>query len=288
MNTTSNKTGARVRITTKAGTSGWGCNLILNSATAVMKAGFPASPTPVLGQSIIPVDTTQTGVQAPLPAMTMKSKVEGTPKYARISPQSCKVTTVTKYYFQNTANATANVSEIGYEGLNRALFVDEQGVAKAWPVADQEEVIVEVEFTTVMAVTSAVSNINVVDQDGLTVDTIEVTMASMYSEAVAPGEWWKLLAPSKTNTGIFMVTDQNWNGQSASTSGFYASKAAELTFDARNIHVAVEHIGAVGGQTIKGYYLELEGKPPHICAVFNKPLTIGGNYTFKSELSIDW
>ena len=189
MNTTSNKTGARVRITTKAGTSGWGCNLILNSATAVMKAGFPASPTPVLGQSIIPVDATQTGVQAPLPAMTMKSKVEGTPKYARISPQSCKVTTVTKYYFQNTANATANVSEIGYEGLNRALFVDEQGVAKAWPVADQEEVIVEVEFTTVMAVTSAVSNINVVDQDGLTVDTIEVTMASMYSEAVASGEW---------------------------------------------------------------------------------------------------
>lgn len=288
MNTTSNKTGARVRITTKAGTSGWGCNLILNSATDKMKTGYTESPTPVLGQSIIPVDVTQTGVQAPLPAMSMTSKVEGTPKYARISPQSCKVTTTTKYYFQNTANATANVSEIGYDGLNRALFVDEQGVAKAWPVADQEEVIVEVEFTTVMAVTDVVSNINVVDQDGVTVDTIEVTMTSMYSEATPPGEWWKLLSPSKTNSGIFMVTDQNWNGLSSTSAGFQASKAAELTFDQRNIHVAVEHIGAVGGQTIKGYFLQLEGRPPHICAVFNKPVTIGGNYTFKSELSIDW
>lgn len=288
MNTTSNKTGARVRITTKAGTSGWGCNLILNSATDKMKTGYTSSPTPVLGQSIIPVDVTQTGVQAPLPSMQMTSKVDGTPKYARISPQSCKTTTVTKYYFQNTANATANVSEIGYEGLNRALFVDEQGVAKAWPVADQEEVIVEVEFTTVMAVTDVVSNINVVDQDGVTVDTIEVTMTAMYSEATPPGEWWKLLSPSKTTSGIFMVTDQNWNGLSATSAGFQASKAAELTFDQRNIHVAVEHIGAVGGQTIKGYFLQLEGRPPHICAVFNKPLTIGGNYTFKSELSIDW
>lgn len=288
MDTNMNKTGARVRITTKAGSSGWGCNLILNSATAKMRDGYPESPIPVLGQSIVAVDVTQTGVQAPLPLMDMTNRIEGTPVYSRVSAKTCKVTTVTKYYFKNTDTAIANVSEIGYEGLNRALFVDEQGVAKAWPVASQEEVIVEVEFTILISVTADLTSINVIDQDGTTVDTIDVTMTAMYSEANPPGEWWNLLKAATDNTGIFLVTDQNWDGSSPSSAGFFASKQTELTYSERNIHVTLEHVGAVGGQSIKGYYLVMEGKPPHVGAVFNKTLSIGGNYTFKSELSIDW
>ncbi len=288
MTNTTHKTGARVRITTAEGSSGWGSNLILDNATERMKTGYPSSPTPILGQSIIAVDASQTGVQAPLPKMTMSSKVDGAPEYVRVNGQTCKVVTVTKYYFRNTDTVTANVSEIGYTGLNRALFVDEGGLAKAWPVADQEEVIIEVEFTMVVSSAAAPIAINVVDQDDVTVDTITVAMTTMFSETDGPGNWWDLLKPAAGNTGIYLVTDQNWDGTGPASSGFYASKAAVLTYANRNIHVAVEHVGAVGGQTIKGYYLELAGKPPYVCAVFDKALTIGGNYTFKSELSIDW
>lgn len=290
MNSPILKTGARFRITTPHGRSGWGLNLILNSAKDLMASGFNAEPEPILGQSILEVDPTQTGVQAPLPNMVMESsRTLAPPKMERVNDQTCKVTYRTEYTFRNNAATQANISEIGFANLNRALFKDEDGVAKAWPVADQERVLVEMEFVIVMSTPAVAANIDVVDNNGTVVDTIAVTMTTMF-DPTQTAVWWKLLSPNTSGQGINLVTDTNWNGFGLPLPENTIPASADTSYEYvdRNIAVGLEHMGAVGGQTIKGYFLTLAGKPPYICAVFDKPLTIGGNYTFKSTLSIDW
>lgn len=287
MNLSQVKTGARVRITTAAGQSGWSSNLILNAAKAIIAKGYTEEPNPVLGQSIIPVSPDQAGVQAPLTNMEVMDRKVVSVKQTRSNNTTVMNVTELQYRFKNNDTTTVNISEIGYAGLNRALFVDDASVAKAWPVAAGEEIIIEVEFTILTIAYEGRDTIPILDQDDQQVDEIMVTHGVITSASFAPNVWWNLLAPRGDVQDVILVTDSTWDGLTIPTTPGINGGLAKITQDERHITVKVDHTttSTVG---IYGYYLQNKGNTPPISVLFSKAVSIGTNYNFTSEVIIDW
>lgn len=268
----------------------WDSNMILDVAIDYMKDGFPAEPTPIVGSSIIDVTVDQEGVQAPITGMTVtKTKTVQAAKLTRVNDYSAYVSWITEYTYKNTSAATANISEIGINNFNRAVFKDDQGVARSWSVSPNENLIVEMEMRISFTSPNVATNITSVDQDGATVDTFtcKTTVANQISAGTP--QWWKLLAKPAHN--VYLVTDAAFAGldKPADASKLVAANvASDFTYTGRSIAIDIRHRAGIGGLDVKGLLVEFACLSPAYGFVFSKNVRIGSGYSYSAGLNITW
>lgn len=268
----------------------WNSNLILNVAIDYMRDGFTAEPTPIVGSSIIDVSPEQTGIQVPITGMVVaKTKVVQAAKFVRTNDYAAYVTWITEYTFKNTSASAVNVSEIGINNFNRAVFKDDQGIPRSWTVSKDENLIVEMEMRISFTSPNLPTVITTLDQDGATVDTIncKTTVANQFDSGTA--EWWKLLAKPAHN--VHLITDPAFTGldKPADASKMVAANiASDYTYTDRSIAISIRHRAGVGGNDVKGLLVGFACLSPAYGFVFDKIVRIGGGYSYSAGLNITW
>lgn len=269
--------------------SGWDSNIILNAATAIMETGFTELPVPKLGSSIVEADVSQLGVQSLIPTMTpLTNKVLWAGRFTRTSNNMAVMSWGHQYTYRNNAASASNVSEIGIDNFNRAVFKDENGVVRSWSISPTENLIVDMEFMITFTTPEAPVEIRIVDNDGLETAKINVALTVAEQITTGAGEWWKLL--SKGVTPVTMVTDANFTGvvKPAAISMIPANLVSEFVYVDRNIMVDIQHRAPTGGQQIKGMLIQFGCLAPNFGVVFSTPIHVGSGYTFKSDVTISW
>lgn len=269
--------------------SGWNSNIILNAATSLMETGFTELPIPKLGSSIVEADVTQMGVQSLIPTMTAISNKELWPgRFTRTNNNKAVMSWGHQYTYRNNASSASNVSEIGIESFNRAVFKDDNGVVRSWSISPTENLIVDMEFMVTFTTPTSSIEIRVVDNDG--VETSKVNVALTVAEQITTGtaQWWKLL--SKGVTPVTLVTDPNFTGliKPAAAAMVPANLSGEFVYVDRSVMLDIQHRAPVGGQQIKGMLIQFGCLAPTFGVVFSTPIHVGSGYTFKSDVTINW
>ena len=268
----------------------WNDNLILNAAIDYMRDGFTAEPTPIVGSSIIDVSPEQEGVQVPIIGMVVtKTKSIQAAKFVRTDDYNAYVTWITEYTFKNTSASAVNVSEIGINDFNRAVFKDDQGIPRSWTVATNENLIVEMEMRISFSSPTQPTVITTVDQDGATIDTIncKTTVANQFDTGTA--EWWKLLA--KPTHNVHLITDAAFTGldKPADAAKMVAANvASDYTYTDRSIAISIRHRAGVSGHDVKGLLVSFACLSPAYGFVFDKIVRVGGGYSYSAGVSITW
>lgn len=281
------KTGAKFKITTASGTSGWCDNLIMDSATSLIANGYDVEPVLILGQSIMEVDTTQNGVQAPIMSMELVGTSEtAIPQITRADEYSYNITFSREYTFKNTASSHVSVSEVGFDGLNRALFLDSENNPRSWDVGAGDEVIIEMAFVIVLATPKQPKVISILDGDSNPTATIYLEIKPMAIDPTG-ADWWKLLSGGAAEN-VKLVTDSDWDGVSQPTSVHDLSEPADYDFSDRNIKVRLKHRGSLSNNTVYGYIVSLGPNVPPIGVKFEEPFYIGNNYLFYTNVNVTW
>lgn len=268
----------------------WDSNMILDVALAYMRDGFTAEPTPKVGSSIIDVSADQLGVQAPIAGMTVtKTKSVQAATFTRVNDYSASVSWITEYTYKNTAASAVNVSEIGIDNFNRAVFKDEQGIVRSWSVSPNENLIVEMEFRIAFTSPTAPTVITTVNQDGETIDTINCKTTVANQITTGTPQWWKLL--SKPAHNAYIITDAAFAGldKPADVSKMIAASiATDYTYTDRSIDIAISHRAAVGGNDVKGLLVGFGCLTPAYGFVFDKIVRVGSGYTYSAGVNITW
>ena len=268
----------------------WNDNLILNAAIDYMRDGFTAEPTPIVGSSIIDVSPEQEGVQVPIIGMVVtKTKSIQAAKFVRTDDYNAYVTWITEYTFKNTSASAVNVSEIGINDFNRAVFKDDQGIPRSWTVATNENLIVEMEMRISFSSPTQPTVITTVDQDGATIDTIncKTTVANQFDTGTA--EWWKLLA--KPTHNVHLITDAAFTGldKPADAAKMVAANvASDYTYTDRSIAISIRHRAGVSGHDVKGLLVSFACLSPAYGFVFDKIVRVGGGYSYSAGVNITW
>ncbi len=268
----------------------WNDNMILDVAIDYMRDGFTAEPTPIVGSSIIDVTPDQEGVQVPIVGMNVtKTKAVQAAKFVRTNDYAAYVTWITEYTFKNTTASSVNISEIGIDNFNRAVFKDDQGVPRSWTVSPNENLIVEMEMRISFTSPTQPTVITTVDQDGATIDTIncKTTVANQFD--VGTPQWWKLLAKPAHN--VHLITDAAFAGldKPADVAKMVlANVASDYTYTNRSIAIDIRHRAGVGGNDVKGLLVGFACLTPAYGFVFDKIVRIGGGYSYSAGINITW
>lgn len=269
--------------------SDWYLNAILDVATINMENGFNAIPIPRLGSSIVDVTTSQTGVQAPINTMQhVRDKVlwEGT--FTRESSTKASVSWGHQYTYRNNGTSDANVSEIGIDNFNRAVFKDENDVIRSWAVSPTENLIVDMEFVITFMTPVEPISVSIIDNDGVVTGTLDVHLYVAPQVSNGIPQWYRILG--NPNAPVKLVKDPNFNGLVKPADAQVIETSMPITYDynGRQIDITIQHRGAVGGQSIKGMLVEFGALTPVFSVVFSTPIRIGSGYTFKSTMSVTW
>lgn len=269
--------------------SGWTSNLILNSATTLMESGFAELPIPRLGSSIVDAEASQMGVQAAIPTLTMlRNKVLWEGRFTRVSNTKASMSWGHQYTYRNNASSASNVSEIGIDNFNRAVFKDDNGVTRSWSISPTENLIVDMEFLITFNTPTAPIEIKVVDNEGVETSKVNINLTVAPQIETGVPQWWKLL--SKGATPVTLVTDTNFTGvvKPAGSAMVPANLSSNFVYVDRNILVDIQHRAPTGGQKIKGMLIQFGCLAPAFGLVFSSPVHVGSGYTFKSDVTISW
>lgn len=268
----------------------WNDNLILNVAINYMRDGFATEPVPTVGSSIIDASPDQEGVQVPITGMVVtKTKSVQAAKFTRTNDFAAYVTWITEYTFKNTTASSVNVSEIGINNFNRAVFKDDQGIPRSWTVSANENLIVEMEMRISFSSPALPTVITTVDQDGATIDTIncKTTVANQFDTGTP--QWWKLLAKPAHN--VHLITDVGFAGLDKPTDAakmIVANVASDYIYTDRSIAINIRHRAGAGGHDVKGLLLGFACLTPAYGFVFDKTVRIGGGYSYTAGINITW
>lgn len=269
--------------------SDWQHNLILNVAKNYMQLGFDEEPSPKLGSSLIDVDVSQTGVQAPIAALALTGKKELWPAtFTRTTTNAASVSWGTQYTYQNNSAGVVTVSEIGIDNFNRLVFRDDQGGVRSWSISPNENIIVEMEFVIAFTTSSNPVTITTVNNAGETLNTYNVNLTVSNQITAGTPRWWKLL--SKPSTNVKLVTATTFNGVNppADSAVVVSNIPSTYTYTDRTITISIQHRAPSGGQTFKGMLVEFGCLSPAFGYVYNNTIRVGGDYTYKSNVTVTW
>lgn len=271
------------------GETDWKDNLILNSATNLMRDGYTMQPTPKLGSSILDTDPTQTGVQAHIPTMVLESH---SPRWEGFilggTNLSKQATWGTSFRFVNEGTTAASVSEIGYDDLNRMVFKDGNGQPITWSVDPGDVLIIDENFTITFNAPSTSTSINIVDQANNVTGMVTATLKVLDSVESTTGNWWDLL--KKPTSAVYLVNDAGWNGETAPSldARIIPSTEPNYTYVDRSIAISVQHRGRVGGDQIYGAIIQFGTLTPVFAVVFDQAIDVGSGYLFEINLTANW
>lgn len=271
------------------GENDWGCNLILDSATNLMRDGYTMQPTPKLGSSILDTDPTQNGVQAHIPTMVLESH---TPRWEGFmldgTSISKKATWGTTFRFVNEGTSAASVSEIGYDNLNRMVFKDENGQVITWSVDPGDVLIIDENFAITFNAPSTATNVNIVDQANNVTGAVTAVLKVLDTVDSETTNWWHLL--KKPTSAVYLINDPTWNGEASPSLGARIIPSAEpiYTYVDRSIAINVQHRGRTGGDQIHGAIVQFGTLSPVFAVVFDQPIDVGSGYLFEINLTANW
>jgi hypothetical protein len=251
------------------------CNRILLSGKDLIKNGFEQEPIPTLGSSMLPVNSDQVGVQAPISGLVLTNREAGEVVVSGDTEYQKSVGYKSRFTYKNTNAQAVAISEVGYLTLNRALFTDAAGYAAAWQLESQDELIVEVVFTIAYSGVETPITISCQDGQGNVVDTYTASVLVGVPEDVLTTVWWKLL--SENNDSVQLI-DEN---------GLASSIVADISYNGRDITVSIDHRPNVA-ISIAAIKLALGDGAPFYRVSFDRPISIPKDNAFKYTLKINW
>lgn len=267
----------------------WHDNMIMDVATTLMSTGFEEEPIPKVGSSIAEVVANQNGVQAGIEAMILLSKKElWAGRFTRVNNNSANMSWGTQYTYRNNGVANASVSEIGIDNFNRAIFLDEVGMARSWVVSPNEKLVVDMEFVISFTTPTTAINITTVDNEGTAIESLNVNLTVANQATTGTPLWWKLL--SKPTTRVGLIKDATYTGVTAPSADKIdrVNITNDYIYEGRDVKINITHRAGEGGQSYKGMLIEFGCLAPAFGVVFSKTIRVGSGYTFKSNMTVTW
>ncbi len=265
-----------------------GCNLIVDGAATVMQSGYTQRPAPKLGSSILEADVSQQGVMAYRPTMVLTDIIDHEGVTYTHGNNSVRVGWKSTLKFKNEGVSAVDVSEIGYDNLNRMVFKDESGNVTTWSVDPDDVLVIEEDFGITFTAPITPSQLTIVDHNDAVIGNVTVSLNVIEKVENAVGHWWDLL--KKPTSAAYLVNDVNWDGVTPPTNAnrLIPSNEPSYGYDKRQINVGISHRGRAGGDTIKGIVIQFGTLTPVFVVTFSTPITIGSGYMFEINLTANW
>jgi len=265
-----------------------GCNLVVDTASTLMRNGYTQRPTPKLGSSILEADVSQHGVVAHCPTMALLDIVNHSGVTYTHGFNSVRVGWKSTITFKNEGMTAVAVSEIGYDNLNRMVFKDENGIVSTWSVDPEDILIIEEDFGITFTAPSTPTQIQIIDHNDVVTGAVDVALGVIDKVETNVGQWWDLL--KKPTSAAYLISDINWDGATVPSTNDRIIPSNEPTYDyeKRQIDVTINHRGRAGGDTLKGVLIQFGTLTPVFAVKFSTPINVGSGYMFEINLTANW